>query len=52
VGAELEAGINDWIEHRNADPRPFVWVKTAEQILESIAAYCQRLMTPTNNSEH
>ena len=50
--AELEADIRDWIEHWNANPRPFVWVKTAEQILESIAAYCLRLIPPINNSAH
>ena len=50
--AELEADINSWIMHWNANPRPFVWVKTAEQILESIAAYCQRLMPSINNSAH
>jgi transposase len=49
---ELEADINSWIEHWNANPRPFIWVKTAEQILESIAAYCQRLMPSINNSPH
>ena len=50
--AELETDINSWIENWNANPRPFVWVKTAEQILESIAAYCQRLMPSINNSAH
>ncbi len=49
---ELETDINGWIEHWNDNPRPFVWVKTAEQILESIAAYCQRLITPINDSAH
>jgi hypothetical protein len=29
-----------------------VWTKTAEQILDSIGAYCQRLLTATNNSGH
>jgi hypothetical protein len=47
---ELETDINNRIEHWNTNPRPFVWVKTAEQILESLTAYCQRLMTPINNS--
>ena len=32
--AELETDINNWIEHWNTDPRPFVWVKTAEQLLD------------------
>jgi hypothetical protein len=42
--------INNRIEHWNTNPRPFVWVKTAEQILESLTAYCQRLMTSINKS--
>jgi hypothetical protein len=32
----------------NDKPRPFVWTKTAEQILESIARYCERI----NQSRH
>jgi transposase len=40
---ELEADIRRWINEWNADPKPFVWAKTADQILESIASYCQRL---------
>jgi hypothetical protein len=31
----LEADIRDWIEHWNDDPRPYVWVKTADQILDA-----------------
>ena len=39
----LEADIRAWIETWNDDPRPFVWTKTADEILDSIAAYCQRI---------
>jgi transposase len=39
----LEADIRTWIEHWNDDPRPFVWTKTAEEILDALAAYCQRI---------
>jgi len=39
----LEADIRTWIEHWNDDPRPFVWTKTADEILDSLAAYCQRI---------
>jgi transposase len=39
----LEADIRAWIEHWNDDPRPFVWTKTAEEILDALAAYCQRI---------
>ena len=46
--AELEADINAWIQAWNADPKPFVWTKTADEILENLAGYLQRI----NNSEH
>jgi transposase len=39
----LNADIRAWIETWNEDPRPYVWTKPAEQILESIARYCQRI---------
>jgi transposase len=40
---ELERDIKDWIEQWNENPRPYVWVKTADQILESLARYCERI---------
>ena len=40
---ELEADIRKWINAWNTDPRPFTWTKTADEILESLAAYCQRI---------
>ncbi len=39
----LEADVRDWIEQWNSDPRPFVWKKTAEEILDSLARYLQRI---------
>jgi len=39
---ELEAAIRQYIEVHNEDPRPFVWTKTADQILDSIARYARR----------
>jgi transposase len=45
---QLNADIRAWIETWNHDPRPFVWTKTADEILESIARYCQRI----NESRH
>ena len=39
----LEADIRTWIETWNEDQRPFVWTKTADEILDSLAAYCQRI---------
>lgn len=43
---ELEADIQAWIEAWNDDPKPFVWTKTADEILENLARYLQRI----NNS--
>jgi transposase len=45
---ELNTDIRDWIETWNDNPRPFVWTKTADDILESIARYCKRI----NDSGH
>ncbi len=39
----LERDIRDWIAHWNEDPKPYVWVKTADQILASLARYCERV---------
>ena len=40
---ELNTGIRTWIATWNDNPRPYVWTKTADQILESIARYCTRI---------
>jgi transposase len=40
---ELEADIRKWINEWNKDPKPFVWTKTADEILETLAEYCQRI---------
>ena len=44
----LEADIRDWIESWNDNPKPFVWHKTADQILESLAVYCTQISNATN----
>ena len=36
----LAADIRDWVETWNEDPKPFVWHKTADEILERLAGYC------------
>src|SRR2546427_4841019 len=42
---ELESAIREYIDVHNEDPTPFVWTKTADQILASIARYARRTMT-------
>jgi Integrase core domain. len=40
---ELVASIRTWITNWNDDPKPFVWHKTADEILHNLASYCQRI---------
>lgn len=39
----LEDTIRAYLEITNGSPQPFVWTKTADDILASIARYCQRI---------
>ena len=39
----LEADIREWINTWNDDPKPFVWTKTADEILNSLAKYLSRI---------
>jgi len=40
---QLNAEIRRWIDNWNENPQPFVWTKTADQILDSIKRYCERI---------
>lgn len=40
---ELNTDIRAWITDWNESPRPYVWTKTADQILDSISRYCDRI---------
>jgi transposase len=40
---ELEAAINEYIQNRNAEPKPFVWNATAHDILKKVARGRQAL---------
>jgi transposase len=39
---ELEAALRHYVETYNHDPKPFVWTKTADQILTAVARFCER----------
>jgi transposase len=45
---DLVASIRTWIDRWNDNPKPYTWHKTADEILDTIATYCQRI----NNSGH
>jgi transposase len=40
---QLTDAIRTWTRNWNDDPRPFVWTKTADDILERLAGYLQRI---------
>jgi hypothetical protein len=42
--AELEAAIHAYIDAHNADPKPFRWTKTADDILASVQRFCTRTL--------
>ena len=44
----LEDAIRQFLDANNENPRPFVWTKSADEILASIARFCER----TSNSGH
>ena len=44
----LNADIRDWIKHWNENPKPYVWTKTADEILDNLASYCNTI----NDSGH
>lgn len=39
---ELERDIRKFIDAHNADPKPFVWTKTADEILAAVARFAER----------
>jgi transposase len=57
---QLEAAIREFIDAHHVDPKPFVWTKTADEILASIARFAQRtvdaqaaqLISRTTESRH
>jgi transposase len=44
----LEAAIKEYLAVLNENPKPFIWTKSADEILESLRMFCER----TSNSAH
>jgi hypothetical protein len=40
---ELQDAIRSYLDHHNSNPKPFIWTKTTDQILESVARFCKRI---------
>jgi len=45
---ELEQALSEYVKLNNAEPKPFVWSKSADQIFASIKRFC--LKTLNQNS--
>jgi transposase len=41
----LEKTIRDYLDSNNKNPKPFVWTKTADEILETLSIFCKSLLT-------
>jgi hypothetical protein len=48
---DLRAAINRYIETVNAEPKPFRWVKSADDILASIHRFCTRTLKVAENQK-
>ena len=49
---QLKAAIQEFIDAHQVDPKPFVWTKTADEILASIARFAQRTLEMAQAAEH
>jgi hypothetical protein len=47
---ELEADITAFIATHNENPKPYKWVKSADEILASVKRFCQKTMNRTLDS--
>jgi hypothetical protein len=50
--AELEAAINEYVAHHNANPKPFIWTKKASDILAKVMRANSRLSSKQNGTLH
>jgi transposase len=41
---EWKQAIRNYIDHSNSNPKPLVWHKTADQILDSVARFWKRTL--------
>ena len=49
---ELEAAINEYVAHHNNDPKPFIWTKSARDILQKVIRANARLSSKQNETLH
>ena len=49
---ELVTAIKDYIAHHNTDPKPFIWTKSADDILQKVIRANSRLSSKQNRTLH
>jgi len=49
---ELVTAIAEYVTHHNANPKPFIWTKTARDILQKVIRANSRLSSKQNASLH
>ena len=40
---QLEVDIRQYLDQHNSQPKPFLWTKSADDILTALAKYCERI---------
>ena len=49
---ELVAAINEYVAHHNKEPKPFIWTKSARDILQKVIRANSRLSSKQNATLH
>jgi len=50
--SELVAAIDEYVAHHNTDPKPFIWTKSARDILQKVIRANSRLSSTQNETLH
>ena len=50
--AQLEAAIDECVIHHNDNPKPFIWTKSARDILQKVIRANSRLSSKQNGTRH
>ena len=49
---ELVAAIDEYVAHHNTQPKPFIWTKSARDILQKVVRANSRLSSKQNGTLH
>ena len=49
---ELRAAIDEYVAHHNTNPKPFIWTKSARDILQKVIRANRRLSSKQNETLH